>query len=112
MAQRSVGGTWPALWSPVQGNLARRSPKPRTRMISFFPDLKVWLALSVAGHRHSGEAWNWLSLLSPEARLIFSRYTQVGLLRLVTNRQGMGEQALTLRKGGGIYDRWVNDPRA
>ena len=26
-------------------------------MTSFFPDLHVWLALSVAGHSHSADAW-------------------------------------------------------
>jgi toxin-antitoxin system PIN domain toxin len=80
-------------------------------MTSFFPDLNVWLALSVGGHRHSAEAWNWLNLLPREARLIFSRYTHVGLLRLLTNQSAMGEQTLTLRKAWGVYDRWLSDPR-
>ena len=80
-------------------------------MTSFFPDLNVWLALSVGGHRHNAEAWNWLNLLPREARLIFSRYTHVGLLRLLTNESAMGEQTLTLRKAWGVYDRWLNDPR-
>jgi toxin-antitoxin system PIN domain toxin len=80
-------------------------------MISFFPDLNVWLALSVALHRHNADAWNWLSPLPREARLIFSRYTHVGLLRLLTNQSVMGEQTLTLRKAWGVYDRWLNDPR-
>ena len=66
-------------------------------MISFFPDLNVWLALSVSGHRHNAEAWNWLNLLPRDRSLIFSRYTQVGLLRL--------------RKAWGVYDRWLADPR-
>jgi toxin-antitoxin system PIN domain toxin len=80
-------------------------------MISFFPDLNVWLALSVAGHRHDTEAWNWINLLPREARLILSRYTHIGLLRLLTNQSVMGEQTLTLRKAWDIYDRWFNDPR-
>ena len=80
-------------------------------MTSFFPDLNVWLALSVGGHRHNAEAWNWLNLLPREARLIFSRYTHVGLLRLLTNQSAMGEQTLTLRKAWGVYDRWLSDPR-
>ena len=33
-------------------------------MTSFFPDLNVWLVLSVGGHRHNAEAWNWLNLLA------------------------------------------------
>jgi len=80
-------------------------------MTSFFPDLNVWLALSVYGHRHTAEAWNWLNLLPREARLIFSRYTQVGLLRLLTNQSVMGEQTLTLRKAWAVYDQWLDDPR-
>ncbi len=80
-------------------------------MISFFPDLNVWLAVSVGGHRHDAQAWKWLNLLPREARLILSRYTQVGLLRLLTNESAMGEQTLTLRKAWGVYDRWSNDPR-
>ena len=67
-------------------------------MISFFPDLNVWLTLSVSGHGHNAEAWNWLNLLPRDRSLIFSRYTQVGLLHLLTNRSVMGERTLTLRK--------------
>jgi len=80
-------------------------------MTSFFPDWNVWLALSVAGHSHNAEARNWLHLLSGEGRLIFSRYTQVGLLRLLTNQAAMGEQTLTLQKAWEVYERWLSDPR-
>ena len=80
-------------------------------MTSFFPDLNVWLALSVRVHRHNAGAWHWLNSLPPGARLIFSRYTHIGLLRLLTNQAAMGEQTLTLRKAWGVYDRWLNDPR-
>jgi toxin-antitoxin system PIN domain toxin len=80
-------------------------------MISFFPDLNVWMALSVAGHSHSAEAWNWLTLLPGDARLVLSRYTHIGILRLLTNQAVMGEQTLTLRQAWKVYDRWLNDPR-
>jgi hypothetical protein len=80
-------------------------------MISFFPDLNVWLALSVSGHRHSAEAWRWLAVVPREARLIFSRYTQIGLLRLLTNPSVMGPQTLTLGQAWDVYDRWLRDPR-
>jgi toxin-antitoxin system PIN domain toxin len=80
-------------------------------MISFFPDLNVWLALSVAAHAHNTEVWNWMGTLSKDVRLIFSRYTQVGLLRLLTNSSVMGEQTLTLKKAWDVYDQWLSDPR-
>jgi toxin-antitoxin system PIN domain toxin len=80
-------------------------------MISFFPDLNVWLALSVAGHSHSAEAWSWLTLVPAEARLVFCRYTQVGLLRLLTNEAVMGAETITLRRAWEVYNGWVNDRR-
>jgi uncharacterized protein len=80
-------------------------------MSSFFPDLNVWLALSDAGHSHNATAWKWLKLLPSEATLIFSRYTQIGLLQLLTNESVMGDQTLTLREAWAVYDRWVDDPR-
>jgi toxin-antitoxin system PIN domain toxin len=80
-------------------------------MTLFFPDLNVWLALSVAGHRHSPDAWSWMEIIPPDAKLVYSRYTQIGLLRLLTNASVMGDQTLTLRKAWSVYDRWLEDPR-
>lgn len=80
-------------------------------MTSFFPDLNVWLALSVEGHRHNADAWNWLNFAPAGVTLVFSRYTHIGLLRLLTNESAMGDRTLTLRKAWGVYDRWLRDPR-
>ncbi len=52
-----------------------------------------------------------MNLLPRDARLIFSRYTHIGLLRLLTDQSVMGEQTLTLRKAWAVYDRWLSDPR-
>jgi uncharacterized protein len=80
-------------------------------MTLFFPDLNVWLALSDTGHTHSASAWIWLRILPDDHRLIFSRYTQIGLLRLLTNTSVMGDQTLTVSKAWNVYDRWLEDPR-
>lgn len=80
-------------------------------MSLFFPDLNVWLALSAAGHVHSADAWRWLNVLPARARVLFCRYTQIGLLRLLANQAVMGEQTLTLKQAWHIYDRWLADPR-
>jgi predicted nucleic acid-binding protein len=45
------------------------------------------------------------------SQLIFSRYTQIGLLRVLCNVSVMGEQTLTLRRAWSVYDRWLEDPR-
>jgi uncharacterized protein len=83
----------------------------KTRMTSFFPDVNVWLALSVATHPHSSDAWKWMRALPRDGQLIFSRYTQLGLLRLLTNEAVMGDETLVLRKAWGVFDRWLEDPR-
>jgi toxin-antitoxin system PIN domain toxin len=80
-------------------------------MISFFPDLNVWIALSDPEHRHHREAWHWLGTLPDGVRLIFSRYTQLGMLRLLSNTSVMGEGVLTVRQAWRTYDRWLDDPR-
>ena len=79
-------------------------------MTLFFPDLNVWLALSDTGHTHSASAWKWMRMLTDDRKLVFSRYTQIGLLRLLTNTSVMGDQTLTLRKAWNVYDRWLEDP--
>jgi predicted nucleic acid-binding protein len=78
-------------------------------MTSFFPDLNVRPALSVAGHVHTTEAWGWLNLVPPESKLVFARYTQIGL-RLLSNESVMGQHTLHLRKAWSVYDRWLEDP--
>jgi len=80
-------------------------------MTLFFPDVNVWLALSVADHTHSDDAWRWLRVLPADARLAFGRFTHMGLLRLLTNPAVMGKRPLTLRQAWQVYDRWLGDPR-
>jgi hypothetical protein len=67
-------------------------------MTLFFPDLNVCLALSDTGHIHSTGAWKWMKMLPDDAQFIFCRYTQVGLLRLLTNTSIMGDQTLTKKR--------------
>jgi predicted nucleic acid-binding protein len=49
--------------------------------------------------------------LAEDSALIFSRYTQIGLLRLLTNTAVMGGKALTLGEAWSVYDDWLKDPR-
>lgn len=80
-------------------------------MTLFFPDLNVWLALSDRTHIHSASAWEWLNLLEGDTQLAFSRYTQIGLLRLLSNQSVMGPEVMTLRQAWDAYDVWREDPR-
>jgi uncharacterized protein len=80
-------------------------------MTSYFPDLNVWIAIADSGHRHSRAAWGWMGLVPGDARIIFSRYTQIGLLRLLTNPAVMGDRTLVLGDAWNVYDRMLGDPR-
>ena len=63
-------------------------------MTSFFPDLNVWLPLSVSGHAHHPGAWRWLQ--EDDEPVLLCPFTQLGLLRLPTNQAAMGEEVLDL----------------
>jgi hypothetical protein len=80
-------------------------------MTLFFPDVNVWLALSIADHSHAEAAWQWLDSIPPNSRLLFSRYAQLGLLRLLTNPAVTGKYPLTLREAWAVYDGWMSDRR-
>jgi toxin-antitoxin system PIN domain toxin len=80
-------------------------------MTFYFPDVNVWLALSVSGHAHHADAVGWLDRSADDAQLIFSRFTQMGLLRLLSNPSVMGDGTLTLGEAWAVYDRWLQDPR-
>jgi len=83
----------------------------KPRMTLFFPEINVWLALCDAGHPHNTTAWNWLGNLAADEHLVLSRFTQLGILRLLTNRAAMGDKTLTLGEAWDVYERWLEDSR-
>ena len=76
-----------------------------------FPDVNVWLALTVARHTHHSAALQWLDSLEV-AQLYFCRLTQIALLRLLTTPQVMGEDVLSQGRAWAAYNRWFEDGRA
>jgi len=74
------------------------------------PDINVWLALSWANHMHSATAWSWISK-QDNSSLYFCRFTQLGLLRLLTTASIMGEDVCTTGQAWKVYDRWLDDSR-
>lgn len=79
-------------------------------MTSYFPDLNVWIALSVKRHVHNDPAARWLDRVRLEDRLIFARYTQLGFLRLLTNPR-VSERPMNTGDAWDMFDRWLSDPR-
>ncbi len=79
-------------------------------MTSYLPDLNVWLALSWANHKHSDAAWTWF-LRQEDTPFFFCRFTQLGLLRLLTTSAIMGKDLRTIGQAWAVYDRWLEDSR-
>jgi uncharacterized protein len=78
---------------------------PESTKSSLFPDINVWLALTYEGHVHHTSAVNWFTTLSDDSGLIFCRFTQLGLLRLLTTGAIMGDEVMTQPEAWAAYDR-------
>jgi len=80
-------------------------------MSSVFPDINVWVALTHGAHVHHQTAHDWFDALGDRATLSFCRFTQLGLLRLLTADAVMGDEVLTQAAAWSVYDRWIADDR-
>jgi toxin-antitoxin system PIN domain toxin len=76
-----------------------------------FPDINVWVALTHAGHVHHEVARDWFDSLKPDVRFHFCRFTQLGLLRLLTAEAVMGDDVMNQPEAWAVYDRWLQDGR-
>ena len=72
-----------------------------------FPDVNVWLALAHEIHPHHATASRWEQALSGDAILCFCRFTQLGLLRLLTNASAMRDDVLTQAQAWGVFDAFT-----
>jgi toxin-antitoxin system PIN domain toxin len=78
---------------------------------SLFPDINVWVALTYEGHTHHFSAAEWFATLSSDATFTFCRFTQLGLLRLLTAKAVMRDEVMSQPQAWAAYDRWLKDPR-
>jgi toxin-antitoxin system PIN domain toxin len=72
-----------------------------------FPDINVWLALGVSGHIHHRQAVLWYQQIDGE-EMVFCRFTQLGLLRLLTTSAVMGREVMSQRQAWHIYDQFYD----
>ena len=77
---------------------------------SVFPDLNVWLALTYERHVHHDVAHDWFDD-EPDAYRYFCRFTQLGLLRLLSTAAVMRREVMTQIEAWHTYDRWLSDDR-
>lgn len=75
---------------------------------SVFPDLNVWIALTLGTHEHHIAARAWYESLPPYTELVFCRITQLGFLRLLTT-PGIGPAGtMTQLEAWAAYDTWID----
>ena len=74
-----------------------------------FPDVNVWLALAAPEHVHAAAAGRWWE--RETGRIAFSRFTQLGFLRLMTTAAAMDGKPLTMTEAWRVHDRFYRDDR-
>jgi uncharacterized protein len=85
---------------------------PKSTNSFLFPDINVWFALSYQRHVHYPSARGWFEQLDDHSRVCFCRFTQLGLLRLLTTGAVMGDdEVLSQNEAWLVYDRWIEDDR-
>ena len=62
--------------------------------MTYFLDVNVWIALAAELHTHHRVARHWFRNLADD-KLVFCRVTQLGFLRLLTNRHVMQEEVMS-----------------
>jgi hypothetical protein len=78
--------------------------------ISCFPDINVWLAIVVERHVLNRPASTWWNQDQSDA-IGFCRFTQLGLLRHLTNEATMKGSPLTNRQAWKIFETLQTDAR-
>ena len=79
-------------------------------MKTCLPDINVWIALAADRHVHHETAKGWFAEIEPgEAN--FCRVTQMGFLRLITNRHVMGADVVTQKEAWQVYQNLSQDQR-
>jgi uncharacterized protein len=74
-----------------------------------FPDVNVWLALLLANHVHRPRARVWWD--AADTTIAFTRFTELGVLRLLTTAAAMNGKPLSMDAAWRAYDRLFEDDR-
>ncbi len=71
--------------------------------------MNVWLALALEHHVHRPAARAWWQ--TGEGAVAFTRFTQIGVLRLLTTPGAMDGQPLSMEEAWRVHDRFFEDDR-
>ena len=72
--------------------------------------MNVWFALTHSIHPQHAAARRWTNSLDASAVVYFCRFTQLGLLRLLTNQSAMGGDLMTQSQAWSVFDRIIAYP--
>ena len=74
------------------------------------PDINFWLALAFRSHSHHASAQTWMESAEADS-CSFCRVTQMGFLRLATNRKVFPLDALSMSAAWELYEEVLSDYR-
>lgn len=74
-----------------------------------FPDVNVWVSVQAPGHVHHEAAKQWWH--QEAGSICFTRFTQLGFLRITTTAAAMDGKALTMAEAWQAYDLFFEDDR-
>lgn len=72
--------------------------------------MNVWVALAHEIHPHHKVVKDWSDTLDSDSIVCFCRFTQLGLLRLLTNQSAMQADVLTQLEAWDAFDALLDDP--
>ena len=78
--------------------------------MTYLPDVNVWIALYAELSAHHEAACEWFEGIG-EADVVFCRLTQLGFLRLLTNRHVMQEEVLIRAAAWDAYESIRQNPK-
>jgi uncharacterized protein len=76
----------------------------------FLPDVNVWIAIAADGHAHHRDAMAWFETIVTDDAA-FCRVTQMGFLRILTNKHAMKEDVLSQKEAWRVFDSLREDER-
>ena len=74
-----------------------------------FPDVNVWMALTLEHHVHRRAAKGWWE--ANPGPIVFTRFTQISLLRLLTTGAAMDGKPLGMNDAWRVHDGLFTDER-
>jgi toxin-antitoxin system PIN domain toxin len=83
---------------------------PISTLMTYLPDVNVWIALAAERHTQHLVARHWFNDVQGE-KLAFCRVTQLGFLRLLTNKHVMQEEIMRPDEAWQAYSVLRSDRR-